>query len=54
MKILRCPLNGPRNVSEFVHGGEVRAMPDPAAASDAESADYVFLEDNRRDVVQEW
>ena len=24
MKILNCPLNGPRNISEFVWGGEVR------------------------------
>ena len=54
MKILCCPLNGPRNVSEFAYGGEVRTMPDPAAASDAEWADHVFLEDNRRGVVREW
>ena len=25
MKIMHCPLNGPRNISEFVWGGEVRA-----------------------------
>ncbi len=49
-----CPLNGPRNVTEFVCGGEVVPMPDPAAASDAEWADYVFLEDNPRGVVREW
>ena len=30
MKILTCPLNGPRNISEFVWGGEVKAVPDPA------------------------
>ena len=29
MKIIRCPLNGPRPLLEFVCGGEVRAMPDP-------------------------
>ena len=54
MKIMRCPLNGPRNISEFVYGGEVVGMPDPETASDAEWADHVFLEDNRRGVVREW
>ena len=34
MKILNCPLNGPRNISEFVWGGEVKEMPDPAGCSD--------------------
>ena len=29
-------------------------MPDPETASDAEWADHVFLEDNRRGVVREW
>ena len=33
MKILTCPLNGPRPVSEFFYWGEVRPMPDPAAAA---------------------
>ena len=51
---MRCPLNGPRNISEFVYGGEVVGMPDPETANDAEWADHVFLEDNRRGVVREW
>ena len=34
MKIMPCPLNGPRNISEFVCGGEVLDMPDPATGSD--------------------
>ncbi len=54
MKIMPCPLNGPRNISEFVCGGEVRAMPDPIAGTDAEWADYVFLENNKAGVVREW
>jgi sarcosine oxidase subunit delta len=29
MKILTCPLNGPRPVSEFFYWGEVRPMPNP-------------------------
>ncbi len=54
MKIMTCPLNGSRNISEFIHGGEVREMPDPSRASDAEWADYVFLEANAAGVVREW
>jgi sarcosine oxidase, subunit delta len=54
MKILNCPLNGPRNISEFVWGGEVKAMPDPASCTDREWADYVFLENNAAGVVREW
>ncbi len=54
MKIMPCPLNGPRNISEFTYGGELRPMPDPAACSDAEWADYVFNCENRAGVVIEW
>ena len=54
MKIMHCPLNGPRNISEFVHGGEVRDMPDPAGCTDREWADYVFYSDNQAGVVTEW
>ena len=54
MKILNCPLNGPRNISEFVWGGEVKAMPDPALSRDRAWADYVFLEDNKAGLVREW
>ena len=54
MKIMPCPLNGPRNISEFVYGGEVQAMVEPNRATDAEWADYVFLENNRAGVVREW
>ncbi len=53
MKIMTCPLNGPRNISEFAYGGEVRAMPNPGAAP-ADWADYVFLKDNPAGVVREW
>ena len=27
MKILNCPLNGPRNISEFAYLGEVKPLP---------------------------
>jgi sarcosine oxidase subunit delta len=54
MKLMTCPLNGPRNISEFVCAGDVKAMPDPAAASDATWTDYLFLEDNIAGEVHEW
>mgnify|MGYP000943712614 CR=1 FL=1 len=54
MKIMNCPLNGPRNISEFVWGGEVKAMPNPGSCSDDEWAEYVFLEDNIAGVIREW
>ncbi|MGQ0658460.1 MAG: sarcosine oxidase subunit delta [Chromatiales bacterium] len=54
MKIMRCPMNGPRNISEFAWGGEVRDMPDPVNGSDREWAEYTFIENNTRGVVREW
>jgi sarcosine oxidase subunit delta len=53
MKILNCPLNGPRNISEFVCLGEVKAAP-TASADMAVWADYVFLERNAAGPVREW
>ena len=54
MKILTCPLNGPRNISEFTYGGEFKHMPDPASCSDAEWADYVFNRNGAPGIKQEW
>ena len=54
MKIMDCPLNGPRNISEFICGGEVRATPDPARSSDVVWTDYLFMENNTAGVVYEW
>jgi sarcosine oxidase, subunit delta len=54
MKILTCPLNGPRNISEFVWSGEVKRVPDPAAATDAEWTGYLFLEENVAGEIYEW
>jgi sarcosine oxidase subunit delta len=54
MKIMPCPLNGPRNISEFSYGGELKQMPAPTLCSDAEWAAYVFNSDNRAGVVTEW
>jgi sarcosine oxidase, subunit delta len=54
MKILTCPLNGPRNISEFTYGGEFQAMPDPARSDSRSWAEYVFFHDNHAGVVTEW
>lgn len=54
MKIMNCPLNGPRNISEFAWGGEVKPMPDPATLDDRAFADWLFLENNEAGVVREW
>ena len=52
--MMNCPLNGLRNISEFVYGGQVKAMPDHRSVSDADWADYVFFEDTAIGVVREW
>ena len=54
MKILTCPLNGPRNISEFTYGGELHAMPNPVNSNPREWAEYVFFHDNQAGVVTEW
>jgi sarcosine oxidase subunit delta len=53
MKILHCPLNGPRNISEFVCLGEVKTVP-AADASPAQWADFIFMERNPAGPVREW
>jgi sarcosine oxidase subunit delta len=54
MKMINCPLNGPRNISEFIYGGEVKTMPDPQTCTDKAWADYVFYTENTIRVVREW
>ncbi len=54
MKIMPCPLNGPRNIQEFTCGGEVVAPPDPDRADAAAWADYLFLHHNAAGIVREW
>lgn len=54
MKLLRCPVNGLRPVSEFHCAGEVRPMPDPDSCTDAEWSDYVFNRNGDPGVKQEW
>ena len=54
MKIITCPLNGPRPLLEFVCGGEVREMPDPAACTDAEWSAYLYTRRSVPGVKREW
>lgn len=49
-----CPINGPRPVSEFAYGGEVREMPNPETATDHEWADYVFNRNGAPGIKREW
>jgi sarcosine oxidase, subunit delta len=53
MKVLRCPLNGPRPLLEFVSAGEVREPPDPAC-SDGEWTAYLFNRASIPGVKREW
>jgi sarcosine oxidase subunit delta len=54
MKLMTCPINGPRAISEFACGGELRAMPDPAATDDRAWADYVFNRASLPGLKREW
>jgi sarcosine oxidase subunit delta len=54
MKLLTCPLNGPRNISEFTYGGEYHPMPDPNTADSRAWAEHVFFHDNAAGIVTEW
>jgi sarcosine oxidase subunit delta len=54
MKIMTCPVNGARPVSEFAYWGEIRHEPDLTQASDAQWADYVFCRNGAPGVKQEW
>jgi sarcosine oxidase subunit delta len=54
MKILVCPLNGPRPVSEFAYGGEVRHAPDPDTCTDEEWSRHVFNRSGSPGLKYEW
>ena len=43
MKVMTCPLNGPRNIQEFVCFGEVGEMPEPNETSDIDWAEYIWI-----------
>ncbi|QYK42197.1 MAG: sarcosine oxidase subunit delta [Paracoccaceae bacterium] len=53
MKLLTCPLNGPRNIDEFQYLGPLR--PDLAeGAADADWAAHLFRAENRPGPMVEW
>lgn len=54
MKLIPCPLNGPRPADEFLCGGEVRVPPDPRVCSDAEWARHVFHRSGVPGIRKEW
>ncbi len=54
MKIIDCPINGPRPLQEFHFGGEVRSMLDAAKSADEQWADYVFNRSGEPGVKREW
>jgi sarcosine oxidase subunit delta len=54
MKLLRCPVNGTRPISEFAYGGELRDMPDPSRVTDAEWAAFVFNRNGAPGLKKEW
>ena len=54
MKIMPCPLNGPRNIQEFICAGTVEPHPDPNRCSDDEWTEFVWMEENLDGVVREW
>jgi len=54
MKIMVCPLNGPRPVLEFAYGGEVRVSPDPDACSDEQWSAHVFNRSGSPGIKYEW
>ncbi len=51
---MNCPLNGPRNISEFICFGEVTDMPNPNELSDEQWADYIWMSNNTAGLVREW
>lgn len=54
MKIIHCPINGPRPLQEFHFGGEIRTPPDTENCSDADWADYVFNRSGEPALKREW
>jgi sarcosine oxidase subunit delta len=54
VKLLRCPINGVRPIQEFAYGGELREMPDPTGATDAQWANHVFNRAGEPGVKREW
>lgn len=54
MKIMNCPLNGPRNISEFTCFGPVHDSVDMLSVSDADWCHYLFFHENKAGIIREW
>jgi heterotetrameric sarcosine oxidase delta subunit len=57
MLLITCPWCGPRYESEFSYGGEAGLIrpKDPAALSDEEWGDYLYMRENKRGPhVEQW
>lgn len=54
MKLLQCPVNGIRPLSEFSYGGEFRTMPDPESCTDQQWAAYVHYRSGAPGYKKEW
>lgn len=54
MKILTCPINGPRPIQEFLFGGELRELPDSDTVTDEQWADHVFHREGQPGIKIEW
>ena len=54
MLLIPCPHCGARPETEFVYGGDANVQrPDPAAATDAEWAAYIYERDNPKGAHKE-
>lgn len=54
MKLMPCPLNGPRSIAEFACAGEVVELRDPADCDDEAWAEHVVFSNNTAGLVREW
>ena len=54
MKVMPCPFNGDRNITEFAYFGPVTKRPDPDAAGDEEWTNYLFHSPNPAGLLLEW
>jgi sarcosine oxidase subunit delta len=54
MKLVPCPLNGPRPLEEFVYGGEVRAAIDETSVDDAAWGRHVHARQGVPATRREW
>ena len=57
MKIIHCPINGPRPLQEFYFGGQYRSEPETTEGetiSDSRWADYVFNRNGAPGIQKEW